>query len=393
MLVRFLYIAFKYNVRSLKARWVTTFMTVLGTGLVVWASVLSFGLAAGLDETLNLSSDPLDVIVIRKGSDAETASMITPQLARQILAMPGIATTAKGEIMGSAELLAIVNSQRRDGTSANLIVRGVSDAAFELRNNFKIVAGRMFRTGVHEVITSRAIAARFKGAGLGETMKLFGKPFQVVGTFEASGSAAESEVWTDVATFSQASKRDNMFSSVQLRAVGLAEVSSLIKRLESDEEFEVKALTEKAYFAEQELAGAAIKIVGIGISIILTAGAMFAVANTMYGAVASRAREIGTLRAIGFSRSNVMFSFISESLVLCMLGGALGCVATLPLQGLSTGTANWVTFSEITFAFHFSPSVMMLGAFLAVLMGVIGGIAPAIRAIRMNVVEAIRDIG
>lgn len=383
----------KYNVRSLRARWVASLMTIMGTALVVWASVLAFGLAAGLEYTLNVSGEPLDMILLRKGATAETGSSVDEATARRVAALSGLATDDEGNTLVSPELVVIVNTARRgDGGKANVIIRGVTPVARKLRSEFKLVEGRDMKPGVREALTSRSIAGRFQGAGLGEEIDLLGQKFKIVGLFEAGGGSAESEVWTDVEVLSQTSKREGGYSCVQLRTTGRESMTALADLLENDEQFALKAVSEQKYFAEQSSAGIAIKIVGRVISVFLTIGAMFAVANTMYGAVASRAREIGTLRALGFARRTIVGCFLLESILLCLAGGLLGCLGTLPFNGLSTGTANWDTFSEITFSFRFGPDVLLQGALLAMLMGVVGGMAPAIRAVRIPIVNALREI-
>jgi len=385
----------KYILFSLRARWVGSLMTVLGTALVVWASVLAFGLSAGLDHTLEVSGEPLDVIILRTGATAETNSVITEDVARQIATLAGVATdpSGTGTPLCSPELIVIVNSSRRaDGSNANVILRGTTPISRQLRKDFRIVEGSDIHPGVRDAITSRTMARRFKSAGLGEEIDVLGSKFRIVGMFEAGQGAAESEIWTDLKVLGQAAKRTGSVSSVQLRATSADAQRTLIDRLEHDEQFSLKAVTEPQYFADQATAGVAIKFVGRAIALFLTIGAMFAVANTMFGAVASRAREIGTLRAIGFSRRAVLASFLFESLLLCLVGGIIGCLGTLPLNGLSTGTANWATFSEITFAFRFSTTVLVEALLLAVLMGLLGGLYPAVRATRMKIVDALREI-
>ncbi|HEV3342323.1 MAG TPA: ABC transporter permease [Pirellulales bacterium] len=385
-------IPLKYNLRSLRARWTTSLMTVFGTALVVWATVLAFGLAAGLDHALDVSGGPLDLVVLRKGATAETVSGINDELVRQIAALPGIATNADGAALSSGELVVVVNTTRRtDGGHTNLILRGVTPVAHELRPGFRVVEGRNAQPGLREAITSRSIAGRFTGAALGEELDVLDTRFLIVGLFEASDSAAESEVWTDLKVLGQASRRTGVVSSVQLRATGPDALLDLKSRLIGDEQFSLKAITEREYYADQALAGIAIKFVGRIIALFLTVGAMFAVANTMFAAVASRAREIGTLRALGFSRRSVMAGFLLESTVLALVGGAIGCLGTLPVNGLSTGTANWVTFSELTFTFRFGRDVLIEGALLAMATGLAGGLLPAVRAVRMKVVDALRE--
>lgn len=368
-------------------------MTILGTALVVWAVVLTFGLADGLDHTLAVSGEPLDLIIMRKGATAETNSIVNEAAAREMAALPGIASDAVGEMLCSPELVVVVNTPRRGDTgSGNMILRGVTPAAQQVRTGFQIVEGRENRPGLREAITSKQMARRFEGAGLNEELDVFGNNFTIVGLFEAGHSATESEVWTDLEVLAQTTRRVGIRSSIQIRANSADDAQSLSDRIASDEQFGLAALSEPEYYAEQAKSSRAIKVVGVFIAVVLSVGAVFAVANTMYGAVASRAREIGTLRALGFGRRTILVSFMLESLALCLAGGALGCLAALPLNGMSTGTANWVTFSELAFTFRFGPWVQVLALLLVAVVGTMGGLFPALRATRMKIVDALREI-
>jgi putative ABC transport system permease protein len=382
----------KYNVRNLRVRWVTTLMTVIGTGLVVWATVLSFGLADGLEHALRISGDDLDLIVLRKGSTEETSSGIDQDLAREITTLDGIARDDAGQPMCSAEFVTILTKPRRhNGGTTNLIVRGLQEGGRGLRPGFKIVRGRDVRPGLNEAITSERMAERFENLSLGEKLDINKVNFEIVGYFEAAGSAAESEVWADLRDVTSARRTPGALNSVNLRARDSAAKAALVTRIRDDERFKLDAIDEAQYFERQMTASIAIKFVGFAIAGFLTLGAMFAAANTMYAAVASRGREIGSLRAIGFSRRSILTSFLFESVLLCLGGGLLGCLATLPFNGLSTGTANWATFSEITFAFRFGPSVLLRGVAMALTMGLVGGLFPALRAVRMPIVGALRE--
>jgi putative ABC transport system permease protein len=385
-------IPLKYNVRNLRMRWVTTLMTVVGTGLVVWATVLSFGLADGLEHALRISADDLDLIILRKGSTDETSSSIDQDLAREITTLDGIARDPAGQPMCSAEFVTILTKPRRhNGGTTNLIVRGLQEGGRSLRPGFQIVRGRDLRPGLNEAITSERMAERFENLALGEKLEINKVNFEIVGYFEAAGSSAESEVWTDQRDLTGARRTPGALSSVNVRARDAAARSALASRIKDDKQFKLDAVGEAAYFEKQMTASIAIRFVGLAIFGFLLMGAMFAAANTMYAAVAARAREIGALRAIGFSRRSILTSFLFESVLLCFLGGVLGCLATLPFNGLSTGTANWVTFSEITFAFRFGPSVLLRGVAMALTMGVLGGLFPALRAVRMPIVSALRQ--
>ncbi len=382
----------KYNIRNLRVRWMTTLMTVLGIGLVVWATVLSFGLADGLEHALLITGDELDLIVLRKGSQDEVSSGIEQRLAREVATLEGIATDDEGAPLCSVEFVTILTKPRRgDGGTTNMIVRGMEDIGRQLRPGFEIVAGRDLKPGVNEAITSERMAQRFRNTAIGEKFEINQVEFEIVGYFEAEGSAAESEVWTDLRDLTTVRRTPGAVTSVNLRARDAAAKAVLIDRLQNDEQFNLKAIDEKEYYEEQMTASIAVKVVGYFIAAFLTVGAMFAAANTMYAAVSSRAREIGTLRALGFARRSILLSFLFESVVLCLLGGLLGCLATLPFNGLSTGTANWATFSEITFSFRFGPNVLLRGVIMALVMGVVGGLFPAIRAVRMQIVTALRE--
>lgn len=382
----------KYNLRNLKVRWVTTLMTVIGTGLVVWASVLSFGLTDGLEHALRITGHELDLLVLRKGSTDETSSGIEQQIAREIAPMPGIAKDANGQTLCSVEFVTILTKPRRNnGGTTNLIVRGLENIGRSLRPDFQITQGRDIKPGINEAITSRRMADRFENLAIGEKLEINQVMFEIVGYFEASGSAAESEVWTDLRDLTLARRTPAAVTSVNLRAESPATRDQLIKQLSEDKRFQLTAIRETRYFEDQMSASIAIKFIGYIIAAFLTFGAMFAAANTMYAAVASRGREIGTLRALGFPRRSILTSFLLESIILCLMGGILGCLATLPFNGLSTGTANWASFSEITFSFRFGPRVLIQGVLLALTMGLLGGLLPAMRAVRLNIVTALRE--
>ena len=384
-------ITWKYNVRNLRVRWVTTLMTVIGTGLVVWASVLTFGLTDGLEHALAISGNELDLIVLRKGSTDETSSGIEQRVARQIANLNGIQHDENGDPMCSVEFVTILTRPRRgDGGTTNLIVRGLETAGRQLRPGFRIAQGRDIQPGVNEIVTSERMANRFQNLRIGEKLDINKVDFEVVGYFEADGSAAESEVWADLRDLTTARRTPAAVSSVNLRARDAAAKEALINRIRDDEQFNLKVVDETEYFENQMSASIVIKTIGFVIAGFLTFGAMFAAANTMYAAVASRGREIGTLRALGFHRRSILASFLFESVLLCVLGGILGCLATLPFNGLSTGTANWANFSEITFEFRFGPNVLLRGVILALLMGLLGGLLPALRAVRLKIVDALR---
>jgi putative ABC transport system permease protein len=385
-------IPLKYNIRNLRVRWVTTLMTVLATALIVWMMVLTFGLTEGLDHALRISGHPLDLIILRKGSNDETGSTVTQTAAQELMTLEGIARNVQGEPLCASEFVTILTKPRRNnGGTTNLIVRGVETISRELRPDFKIVQGRDLRPGVNEAISSENMGRRFENLGLGEEVEINQARFKIVGHFEAGGSSAESELWTDARDLASARRSQDTISSVNLRARDENAKQALMRRIQDDKQFNLKVVEETKYFEDQMGSATAIKYFGYFLASFLTIGAMFAAANTMFAAVASRGREIGTLRALGFQRGSILISFLLESVLLCLMGGVLGCLATLPFNGLSTGTANWATFSEITFAFRFGPSVLLRGVLMALAMGLLGGLFPAIRAVRLNIVSALRE--
>ncbi len=382
-------IPLKYNLRSLSVRWVTTLLTCIAIGVVVFASVLTFGMIEGIEHALSASGDASDLIIMRKGSSDEMSSTIGATNARELINLPGIATGSDGEPLASREFVTIlIKPRRNDGGTANVIVRGLDKIGRELRPDFKIVEGRDLESGVNEIITSRSFAKRFEGLGLGESIQVNNVDFTVVGHFEAGGSSAESEVWADLRDITAAQRYVGAVSVINMRVPNAADRQAIIDRVRDDDQFKLDAISETEYFENQKQSSVAIKVIAYLIAGFLTIGAMFAASNTMYAAVSSRSREIGALRAIGFPRRSILFSFMMESLVICVLGGILGCLATIPLNGISGGTQHG--FNEITFSFRFGPRVLMQGMGLAVAMGLFGGLFPAIRAIRLQITDALR---
>jgi putative ABC transport system permease protein len=386
-------IPIKYIVRNLATRWMTTLMTALGTGLVVFASVLSFGLADGMERALMISADPLDVVCLRKGALDEVSSSFDDATASRIQTIEGVALSDSGERLVSPEYVITLMKPRRgaDAGVTNVMVRGLLPVGWQLRPGFHIVEGREPRAGVNEAIVSRQLSERFQNTRIGEKFKIHNTELTIVGYFEADGCAAESEVWTDLRDLTTIRKVPGIVSTVCLRARDATTQAAIIRTLKEDEQFGLKALTEEEFFREQLMSAQIVKGLAGFIAMFLIVGAMFAAANTMYAAVAGRVRDIGTFRALGFRRTSVLFAFLLESVILCLLGGIIGCVVVIPLDGYSTGMANFQTFSEIAFAFRFGPTVVLQGMLMALAMGLAGGMMPAIRALRLDVVQSLRD--
>jgi putative ABC transport system permease protein len=386
-------IPLKYNLRNLRVRWVTSLMTILGTGAVVWCSCLLFGMVDGLQHSLNVSGDPYDLIMFRKGSTNETTGGFALETARQVATVDGIARDAKGSPLVALELLNIPVAERVNGTHTNIIVRGVDPASPALRPQFTIVQGRYFQPGKDECVVSKRFASRFKGAALGSLLRVGAKEaYQVVGIFTAGGSAAESEVWVDRRDLERNTSNEGYVSAVQLRAASGDHLERLKRTISENPRFNLKAQSEAEYFKTQDRSGMALKVFGTVIAVLLTLGALFAAANTMFSAVSARTREIGTMRALGFSRADVLISFLSESLILCALGGIIGLLATIPLARMTFGLNSADSFAEVTINFHLGPLVMGVAVAMTAAMGLFGGLFPAIRAVKLDVVRALREL-
>ncbi len=419
-------IPIKYNIRNLRVRWVTTLLTVLGTALVVWSSCILFGMVEGLRHSLNVSGDPNDLLVMRKGSSTETNSFFDQAKADRLKLLDGVARDPQGQPIAAAETTNIPVVERFDGQRTNLIIRGVEPpGSVELRRStrpqpltvagvalpdwvneyvvrrpmpgvesgFEIVEGRMFKPASGEAIVSKLLAGRYKGAVLGGVLQVGEKEsYRVVGLFTSGGGVAESEVWVDRADLDRNTGRQGYCSAVQLRAATPADVPKLRAAIADDPQFRLEATPEADYYKSQSLGSEFLKWIGVVIAVLLTSGAMFAAANTMFAAVKTRVREIGTMRALGFSQFDVLICFMGESILLCALGGLLGLLATLPLTALSIGTTDFSSFTERTVQFRVGPLVAIAAIAMTTAMGVIGGVFPALRAVRMKVIDALREM-
>jgi putative ABC transport system permease protein len=386
-------IPLKYNVRNLRVRWKTTLMTVLGTGLVVWSSCILFGLVEGLEHSLLISGDPLDLIVMRKGSSTETTGGFGTTKADEIIILPGIMRDQEGQPLAAKELLNIPIAERENGTTTNIIIRGVQPASRKLRPDFTIIAGRDFVDGKGECIVSKRMSARFKGAQVGGRLVFGSKEiYNVVGIFTAGGSSAESEIWADLKDVEKNTGRDGSVSCVQLRAASATDFNNLKRTIDDEDRFRLAAIPEPLYFETQSRSGIFLKGAGTLIAVLLTFGAMFSAANTMFAAVSARTRDIGTMRALGFSQFDILISFLGESLLLCGLGGAIGLLAALPLNALTYETSDFNSFTSVTIAFRFGPMVVAVALVMTLAMGVFGGMFPALRAVRLDVISALREL-
>ena len=393
-------IPISYNVRNLRLRKGLTIMTALGIALTVTTAIFLMALVAGLNKAFVSSGSSKNVLVLRKGSEAELSGGFDASLYPTLKTLPGIAKDSKGEPMTSGEWVVVIVLPRKDGTGeVNVTVRGMMPDGLEMRQlpdnpgeapKVKLAAGRWWQTGQREVVVSKSIQQRFSHADIGDAIE-FGKgSWKVVGVFDSGGSAAESEIWGDVNQMASDFDRQGGYSSAYLRATDPIAAEALKNRVSDDQRLKLEGVIEKDYYAKQTSSGAPIKVIGIVVGIIMAVGSIFAAMNTMYAAVAYRGREIATLRVIGFSRPSILVSFMLESLLLALLGAALGIILMLPFNGMQTGTSNAVTFSEVVFALRITPMVATAAIVFAVVMGVVGGLAPAWHAARQNILNALR---
>jgi len=388
-------IPISYNVRSVAARWPSAVVSVLGIAGTVGVFLAMLAMARGFQATLISSGSPDNVIVLRAGADTEMTSAVSLDQVRIIGAAPEIARSADGSPLLSPEVVVIgAFPLMTTGTDANVQIRGLSQRVLEVRPTVRVREGRFFQPGLAELVVGKNAVTTYRGFGLGETIEIGGQDWRVVGVFDSGGSAFDSELWCDSNLLSQTFGRsENVYQSVTARLNSRDEFTALKDTLTADPRMTVDITGERAYYAKQSQAvSMLIRVLGFMVASVMAIGAVFGALNTMYSAVAARSREIATLRALGFGGSSVVVSFVVESVLIALVGGVLGCIAVLPLNGFTAGTMNWQTFSHLAFAFKVTPSLMLWGLGFAALMGFIGGFLPALRAARMPVATALREL-
>ncbi len=380
-----------YSLRNLWTRRLTTTMTAAGLALVVFVFAAVLMLAHGLERTMVMTGAADNVLVVRRSATSEVQSFLSRDQTRTIATSQEIATGPDGEPLAGAETVSIINLPKRgSGRPSNVEIRGASPQAAVLRPQVKLIEGRMWKPGSSEVIVGQAVASRFQGAGLGETIRFALRDWTVVGIFDAGGSAFDSEIWVDADQMMQAFRR-TVFSSVLLRLRNPAEFDALKARLESDPRLTVDVRRETDYYgAQSEVMANFIRVLGLLVTVIFSLGAMIGGMITMYAAVANRTTEIGTLRALGFPRRAIWTAFVVEALALSTVGGLLGMLAAAWLQFVSISAVNFATFTEIAFRFTLSTTIAVQSLIFALLMGLAGGVLPAVRASRLRIVEALR---
>ena len=380
-----------YSFRNLWTRRLTTALTATGMALVVFVFAATLMLAEGLQKTLVETGSPDNVVVIRSGSQSEVQSGVERLQASIVESRPEVALGADGRPLLAKELVVLINLNKRGSNKpANVVIRGIGDSSLAIRPQVRLSTGRMPRPGSSEILAGQSIARRFEGAGIGEHLRFAMRDWTVVGIFDAGTTGFSSEIWADADQLMQSFRRP-VYSSVTFKMRDPAAFAPLKALLESDPRLTVEAKQETRYYLDQSEAMARfLRILGLTLTIIFSLGAIIGAMITMYAAVANRITEIGTLRALGFQRGSILLAFVLESLFLGMFGGILGVIAASFMQLITISTMNWQSFAELAFSFSLTPGIIIKSLLFALVMGLSGGILPAFRAARMNIVDALR---
>jgi putative ABC transport system permease protein len=380
-----------YNLRSMRNRPAATMTTALGMALVVAVFIAMMALANGFRAALVRTGSTDNVIVLRKGSNDELSSGLSRETANVISGMPFVAEGPAGRPLVSPETFVVISLNRLGGSLANVVVRGVSPQAVDVRRGIELTGGRWFRPGASEVVIGKNLVGRFPNLRIGEVLSFAGRDWNVVGHFAAGGSAFESEVWGENEQFMPVFRGEG-FQSLTFRMRDPSAFEGVKEALESDPRLSVGAQREYDFYTNQSaLLVSILGFFAVFVAGVMAIGAVFGAINTMYAAVASRSPEIGVLLTLGFKPRSVLASFMVEAVFLALLGGAIGCLLALPVNGLVTSTTNWNSFSEVAFAFEVTPALLAAGLLFAAVMGAVGGFFPALRAARMQVAEALRE--
>jgi len=383
-----------YNVRSVKERWTSTIVAILGIAGTVGVFVAMLSLARGFRATLVASGSPGNALVMRAGATSEMMGGITLDSIRIVQDAPGVARDAEGPLVTQEVVGVMPFPLISTSTDANVQVRGVSPNVLRIRTFAKIVQGRMFQPGLAELVAGKNASRTYQGLTVGNTVDFGGGHWKVVGIFDAGGSSFDSEVWCDAHILNEVLKRpDNIFQSSTVHLVSPDAFNQFKDAVTSDPRLNVDVIREIDYYAKQSTAMTRlITVLGGLVAGIMAIGAIFGALNTMYSAVAERGREIATMRALGFSSFAVIVSFLFEALLISFIAGVIGCVAVLPLNGLTTSTMNFQTFSNLAFAFKITFDLLVMGVIFALVMGVLGGLLPAVRAAVRPVAVALREL-
>ena len=384
-------IPYSYSFRNLWTRRLTTLLTASGMGLVVFVFAATLMLAEGLRQTLVQTGSPDNVVVLRKASNSEVQSGVERAQASLLESQPEVAIGPDGAPLLAKEMVVLINLRKRKGNApANVVIRGVTATSLQLRPAIRLKDGRMPRPGSAEVIAGESIARRFKGGGMGETLRFGMRDWRVVGVFDAGATGFSSEIWGDSDQMMQAFRRQ-AYSSIIFRLRDPAAFEAYKTRVEGDPRLTIEAKRETQYYLDQSEAMAKfLRILGMVLTIVFSIGAVIGATITMYAAVANRVTEIGTLRALGFQRKSILSAFIMEALLLGLCGGVLGVGAASFMQLITISTMNWASFSELAFSFTLTFGIVWKSLLFSLIMGLVGGALPAVRASRMNIVEALR---
>ena len=383
-----------YNVRSVKARWTSSIVAVLGIAGTVGVFVAMLSLARGFRATLVASGSADNAIAMRAGATSEMMSGIKLEDVKILQDAPGVAHIGDVPQVTSEVVVVAPFPLRSTGTDANVQVRGVSANVLAVRRNVKIAQGRMFQPGLAELVVGKNASTSYSGLNLGNTVNFGGGHWQVVGIFDAGGSSFDSEVWCDARVLDDVYKRPtNIFQSATVHLSSPGAYQQFKDAVTSDRRLNLDVTREIDYYAKQSTSMTRlITVLGGLVAFVMAIGAVFGALNTMYSAVSERGREIATMRALGFGGGAVVFSFLVEAMLISFVGGAIGCIAVLPLNGLTTGAMNWQTFSHLAFAFRITPPLLLAGLIFALLMGLLGGLPPAMRAAWRPVAVALREL-
>ena len=385
-------IPLSYNLRNLVVRKTTTLMTALGIALTVAVLLAILSLMNGLRTTLAVSGDPLQVLVLRKGSESEIVSNFTREQFQDLKYTPGIAAGSDGQPLASLEVVTVINLASVDNPEGmNVTVRGLLPAGVEMRRNIRLASGRWFQAGKREIVVGKTVARRFPDARLGKKLKFARGDWEIVGEFDAGQGAQNSELWGDLNQVAADLNRTPVLSAALVRATDAVAAQALVNRVNNDQRLNMNAMSEQRYYELQTAGAEPIEFTGLFVAIVMAIGSAFAAMNTMYAAVSRRAREIGTLRVLGFSRGSILASFFLESVLLSGLGGVLGCLLVLPINGLTTGIGS-SNFAELAFDFRLTPQTIFIGIAFAVVLGSVGGIFPARMASKKEILTALREV-
>ncbi len=386
-------IPLKYTLRNFRTRRLTTAITVIGIALVVFVFAAVLMMAYGVEKTLVATGSTDNVLVARKAANGEISSILLANDYNTVLTLPHVARNPDSSPVATGDVVVVFNQEKVSGGLSNLTVRGVSQNAFTIRPQFRLVEGRPFNPGAREVIVGSSVAKNFVGMTIGNTIKFGGDTWTVVGRYDGGGSGFDSEVWGDADQLMDAFNRRGGYSTMTFKLDDPNSYSAFVAAFNREprlRQFEPKI--ERRFFEEQsEAMSMFIRILGIFITVIFSFGATIGAMITMYAAVANRTVEIGTLRALGFRRRSVLSAFLTESLFIALIGGAVGLFLASFLQFFSVSTLNFSSFSELEFAFALSPSIIISSMLFAFVMGFIGGFLPAVRAARLNIVNALRS--